>query len=105
MSNKMRDARGTSKPLGTVPTKNSGTGIIGRNQAPGFSDYPQAMGKDTIPTKFAESGVGTAMKGPNKVRSATTRPNEQPKIPTTSTLKTSKNTVRSARSTKPMGSI
>lgn len=104
--NKMRDSRGvSSKPLGTPLTKNSGTGVKGTNPSPTFSPYKQSMGKDTIPTKFGETGLGTAMKKTNKVRSASNQPGGTAKEATSSTVKRGPNRIRSARTTKPMGSI
>lgn len=104
MANKMRTAH-VSQPIGEKLTKNSGTGVKGENQSPAFSAYKQSMGPDTIPTKFAETGIGSAMRQTNQMRTANSNPRGTAKEATTSTVKKGPNKIRSARSTGPMGKI
>lgn len=104
MPNKMRTAH-ESQPIGETITKNSGSGVKGENQSPAFSAYKQSMGKDTLPTKFAETGIGTAMRQTNEMRAANSNPRGTPKEATSSSIKKGPNKIRSARTTGPMGKI
>lgn len=101
MPNKMRGGVGT-KSLGSPINKNSGTaGVYGRGGGPGFDNYKQDSGPDTIVTKTRETSLGTAKDQVNQMRRATsTDQGGRAKEATTTTMKTSKNTYRRAVSTK-----
>lgn len=99
MSNKMRTAvRDTNGFAKSKLTKDSGTpGVYGRGGGPGFDNYLQDRGPDTIVTKTRETTMGTAKDTTNNLRRATrTDAGGRAKLATTTTMKTSKNKVRSA---------
>lgn len=96
MPNKMRRAVAT-KDLGSPISKTSGTGVFGKGGGPGFENYKQDSGPDTIVTKTKETGLGSAKDQVNQMRRATdTDKGGRAKEATSSTMKTSKNTYRRA---------
>lgn len=68
MPNKMNSARQNLPPKGSNINKTGPNGIYGGS--PSFPEYKQSMGPDTIPTKFAESDVGSAFRKTNSGNSA-----------------------------------
>jgi hypothetical protein len=74
MKNKMKAAGTPSK--GKNINKIGEHGVYGAN--PAFPQYKQSMGKDTIPTKFAESTIGRTMRRTNTVSSARSTENLRP---------------------------
>jgi hypothetical protein len=55
-------------PKGNNITKTGANGIYGAN--PAFPEYKQSMGPDTIPFRFAESGIGSSKRMTNSGNSA-----------------------------------
>jgi hypothetical protein len=49
-------------------SKKGASGVYGAHPSPALSSYKQSMGKDTIPIKFAETGIGTANMNKNSMR-------------------------------------
>lgn len=74
-------------------------GVYGKGGGPGFENYPQSKGKNTIVTKTAETGLGTAKDTVNQLRrsASNTRFGMQGKQATSTTMKTSKNKYRRSR--------
>jgi hypothetical protein len=99
MKNKVRRAR-VMEEVAKVPSKNDGTGVFGYGGGPGFDEYKQSRGPDTILNKTRETSFGTAKDNVNQLRRATTTsPNGRAKVPTTSTIKKTANNYRRARGT------
>lgn len=97
-SGQIRTAR-TSKTANV--NKMGATGVYGAHPSPALSNYHQSMGKDTIPTKFAESGIGTSNMGANKMRGPDRKTKGmKAKEPTTSTVMKTPNRYRSPMASK-----
>jgi hypothetical protein len=97
MPNKMKAAGMPAK--GKNVKKIGEHGVYGAN--PSFPEYKQSMGKDTIPTKFAESSIGRTMRRTNPVTSArqtdNLRPSSMSAISGSATVLTGKNRYSSVK--------
>lgn len=96
--NKVRRSRTDASEI-TGGTMKQAPGVYGKGGGPGFENYPQSKGKDTIVTKTAETGLGTAKDTVNQLRrsASNTRFGMEGRQATTSTIKTSKNNYRRSR--------
>lgn len=100
----MRRARTGKSEAGSAPTKESGSGVFGAGGGPGFMEYKQSRGKDTIVTKTMETGIGSAKDTVNQLsRATTTSPNGRAAQATSSTIKKTANTYRRARGNTDVG--
>lgn len=99
--NKMRRSRTDMSEITSGNMKQS-PGVYGKGGGPGFESYPQSAGSNTIVTKTAETGLGTAKTTVNELRrsASNTRFGVEGKQPSTSTMKTSKNKYRRSRTEK-----
>lgn len=94
----MRRARTAQSEVGSAPKKTDGTGVFGKGGGPGFEQYAQDSGPDTIVTKTKETSFGTAKDQVNQMqRATTTSSNGRAKEATSSTINKSKNNYRRAR--------
>ncbi|SRR6266852_854764 len=96
--NKMQRARTDASEIGSAPTKDSGSGVFGRGGGPGFDEYSQDKGPDTIVAKTRETSFGTAKDQVNQLQRAVTGTSSgRAKQATTSTIKKDKNNYGRAR--------
>jgi len=96
--NKMRRSRTDASEITSGNVKQS-PGVYGKGGGPGFENYSQSKGADTIVTKTAETSMGTAKETVNQLRrsASNTRFGVEGKQATSTTMKTSKNNYRRSR--------
>lgn len=96
--NKVRRSRTEMSEI-TSGTMKQAPGVYGKGGGPGFENYPQSKGKDTVVTKTAETSLGTAKETVNQLRrsASNTRFGMEGKQATSTTMKTSKNNYRRSR--------
>ena len=103
MQNKMR--RGVSDTSRIADSIKPSLGVYGKSPFPPFDSYPQTESSVITPTKFAESGMGTAKSTTNQLRRGVSNDamgDLSIKRPSSSNAKTSKNKYRSGRTMKNM---
>jgi len=96
--NKMRRSRTDASEI-TGGAMKQAPGVYGKGGGPGFENYPQSKGANTIVTKTAETSLGTAKETVNQLRrsASNTRFGMEGKQATSTTMKTSKNNYRRSR--------
>lgn len=84
-----------------VPDKsgNDPHAVMNKNPNPAF-DNPRTMGSNTIPVKFGEKGFEAGKMGSNNMRSPVRLKEGKAQMPTSTTVKKSKNNYNQAGKTK-----
>jgi hypothetical protein len=93
-SGQLRTSRSETKNVNKMGVN----GVYGANPSPSFNSYKQDTSPSTIPTKFGETGIGTAMRQVNQMRGPNAERMRVREQLTTSTIKTSQNKLRGSRS-------